>query len=294
MVRKTLTLLLIACLTLFAAGALAETQSLFGGLLSARQVIDDAAVLSDSQEQEITQLIDEIERKHDVDVVVLVTRDTPYDMSESLYRVERFADDYYDNGGFGMGEDFSGVLYLIDLNNRVQYLSTAGVMMQYLSDYREERIFDAAAPCLSRSDWGGAARAAVRCIGQYMDEGRERGVFLYDRDTGKRLSGYYNPLEPFEILIALAGGAVTALIICLSVKGSYSLGGSTYRYDSAANSDFTLTQDDERFLRESVSRTARASSSGYSGSSGGSGRSGGSGVHRSSSGRSHGGGGRRF
>lgn len=280
MVKRLLLTLLLAALLLPTA-ALAEAQ-----------VIDDANAISADMEQRITEIIDRVERKHQVDLVVLVTYDVPDDYSDSLYRVMNYADDYYDNGGYGMGEDFSGMLYLIDLNNRVQWISTGGVMMEYINDYREERILDAAEMYLQRSDWGRAAFAAMEMTEEFMNQGREKGMFLYDETTGRRLSGLYNPLEPFEILIAAAAGVAVAVGFAAAVKGRYSLKGSTYHYDVNANSDCTLTADDEQYLRQSVTRMAR-STGGGGGHSGG-GRSGGSGVHRSSSGRSHGGGGRRF
>lgn len=257
------------------------------------QVIDPEDQIKPLTEQQIIAVIEEIEKKHQVDIVVLVTKNTPYDSSDSLYKVAGFADDYYDAGGYGMGPDFSGMLYLIDLRNNVQYISTGGVMMQYISDSREQKIFDAAELYLRRNDWGNAALSAVRKVSELMAKGRERGVFLYDEVTGQRLSGYYNPLEGFEVLLAVGGGVLAAFIVCGTVTGSYGLKGSTYKYDLASKSACTMTRDDEQFLRESVSRMARSSgSSGHGG--GGGGRSGGSGVHRSSSGRSHGGGGRRF
>ncbi len=280
MVKKLLCALLLLALLLPAA-AMAE-----------QQVIDAANVISNDMEQQITLVIDRVEKAHQVDLVVLVTYDVPDDYSDTLYRVRDYADDYYDNGGYGMGDDFSGLLYLIDLNNRVQWISTGGVMMEYINDAREERIFDAAEPNLMNGDWGRAALRAMEMTERYMAQGREKGTFLYDEVTGKRLSGLYNPLETFEILIAAAAGAAVTLIFVSSVKGSYSLRGSTYQYDANANARCEITQDDETYLRQSVSRVAR--SSGGSGSSGGGGRSGSSGVHRSSGGRSHGGGGRRF
>ena len=261
--------------------------------VSGAQVIDPEDQIDPLTERQIIAVIEEIEKKHQVDIVVLVTRDTPYDPSDSLYKVAGYADDYYDYGGYGMGPDFSGMLYLIDLRNRVQYISTGGVMMQYISDSREEKIYDAAELYLRRNDWGNAALSAVRKVSELMAKGRERGVFLYDEVTGQRLSGYYNPLEGFEVLLALGGGVLAAFIVCGTVTGSYGLKGSTYKYDLSGKSACTMTRDDEQFLRESVSRMARSSgSSGHGGVGGG--RSGGSGVHRSSSGRSHGGGGRRF
>lgn len=258
------------------------------------QVIDDAGALSASEEAAITAAIEEVERAHQVDLVVLVTRNTPYDSSESLWRVRDFADDYYDNGGYGMGADFSGMLYLIDLNNRVQWISTGGVMIDYITDYREELILDEAEPYLYDSEWGRAALAAIRRTGEFMDRGREKGSFRYDEVTGERLTGLYNPLEGFEILLAGGGGAAVAGIFMAMVNGSYNLKGSTYHYDLKQNGSCTFTRDDEEYVRENVSRMARVSTSGSSGGGGSRSRSGGSGVHRSSGGRSHGGGGRRF
>ena len=76
------------------------------------------------------------------------------------------------------------------------------------------------------------------------------------------------------------------------VSGKYSLKGSTYRYDRSANAGVKFTENTETFIRQSVNVMSHNTSSGGSGGSGGSGR--GSSVHRSSGGRSHGGGGRRF
>ncbi len=317
MVKKLCTLLtcLLLCLPLAASAEMSGFDDLFQTMLqqgnpsatdapvtqapaapvASRQVIDDAGVLTAQKIMEISAVIDGIEAEHQVDVVVLITRDVPDDPSEELWRVQAWADGYYENGGFGMGGDFSGILYMIDLNNRVQWISTEGVMIRYITDSREEAILDAAEYYLYRSDWGGAALAAVRCIGAFMEEGQERGNFLYDEVTGERLTGYYNPLEMHEILIALAGGAGVALVLCGSVSAAYNLKGSTYRYDLARGAETSGVEEEQQFLRESVSRMARSTGSGGSSfGGGGGGRSGGSGVHRSSSGRSHGGGGRRF
>lgn len=258
------------------------------------QVIDPEDQIKPLTEQQIIAVIEEIEKKHQVDIVVLVTKDTPrLSEYEDNRRVEDYAHDYYDVGGYGMGPDASGLLYMIDLRNRIQCISGSGVMMQYISDSREEKIFDAAQGYLTRNDWGNAALAAVTKVGEFMNQGRERGVFLYDEMTGQRLSGYYNPLEGFEVLLAVGGGVLVAFIVCGTVTGSYGLKGSTYKYDLASKSACTMTRDDEQFLRESVSRMARSSGNGGHGGSGG-GHSGGSGVRRSSSGRMHSGGSRRF
>lgn len=278
MVKKLLVILLVLLIPLLA--------------LADMQVIDNANLFTTTDVSRMNDAIARIEREHQVDMVVLTTNDVPTDYSESMWRVRDYADDFYDNGGYGMGEDFSGMLILLDMNNRVMWLSTGGVMIDYITDAREESILDRAYTYLSYGDYGDAMVAALDRVEYYMNKGRQEGSFRYDEVTGQRLSGYYNTLTSGELgVAALAGGGV-ALAIFLSISGSYSLKGSTYSYDRSANSSLVLTRDDEVFVRQFTRRTPR--NTGSHGSSGGGGRSGGSGVHRSSGSRSHGGGGRRF
>lgn len=278
MVKKLLPILLV--LLLLPVIALADVQ-----------VIDKANLFSAADVNAMEAIIARIEEKHQVDMVVLTTLDTPDDYSESMWRVRDYADDYYDNGGFGMGEDDSGMLILLDMNNRVMWLSTGGVMMEYINDAREEDILDAASYYLSWNDYGDAIIAALDRVERLMEKGRAEGTFLYDEVTGKRLGGIYNALTSSEMMVAAIAGAAIALVVYMSVGGSYSLKGSTYSYNRSANANVTFIRDDEVFVRQFSSRTPR--NTGSHGTSGG-GRSGGSGVHRSSGGRSHGGGGRRF
>ena len=259
------------------------------------QVIDDANLFTSGEMSRMNSVIERIERNHQVDLAVLTTYDVPDDYSQEMRRVQAYADDFYVNGGYGMGADFSGMLILLDMNNRVLWLSTGGVMIEYINDAREEDILDRAYSYLSYGSYGNAIVEALERVEYYMNKGREEGTFLYDEMTGERLSGIHNALTSGEIgVAALAGGGI-ALAIFLSVSGSYSLKGSTYSYDRNANTSVSLTLDDEVFVRQFSRRTARSTGShGGPGGSGGVRRSGGSGVHRSSGGRSHGGGGRRF
>lgn len=255
MVRKLLACLMAALLVPMAA--LADVQ-----------VIDDANILTAGEEAEITAIIDRMESKAAVDVVVLTTRDTPVDNTYSMTFVRDYADDYYDYNGYGVGPDHSGMLFLVDMHNRIMWISTCGSMISTITDDREDAILDAAYTYMSEGDYG-------RAISRAMEK-TERCL--------------YNWLSAVDMLIAAGGGVLIALSILGAVSGSYNLKGSTYSYDLAQNSASTMLRDDEEYLRQAVTRTARSTGS----SSGGSGRSGGGGVHRSSSGRSHGGGGRRF
>ncbi|MGN1367866.1 MAG: TPM domain-containing protein [Aristaeellaceae bacterium] len=257
--------------------------------LADAQVIDQANLFSAAEIQQMETIMERIESKHQVDMVVLTTYKVPDDSSESMWRVRDYADDFYDQGGYGMGEDNSGMLILLDMNNRVIWLTTGGVMIDYITDSREEGIIDAGYDNLRRGSYGQALIASLTQVERYMEKGRQEGTFRYDEATGKRLSGLYNVLTPAEMMVAGAAGIGVALAIWLSVGAAYNLKGSTYSYDLNANSAVELTRDDEHFVRQYTTRTPRNTGSSSSGGS-----SGGSGVHTSSGGVSHGGGGRRF
>ena len=258
--------------------------------LADAQVIDQANLFSATEIQQMETIMERIESKHQVDMVVLTTYKVPNDSSESMWRVRDYADDFYDQGGYGMGEDNSGMLILLDMNNRVIWLSTGGVMIDYITDSREESIIDAGYDNLRRGNYGQALIDSLTQVERYMEKGRQEGTFRYDEATGKRLSGLYNALTPAELLVAGAAGVGAALAIWLSVGSAYNLKGSTYSYDLNANSSVELTRDDEHFVRQYTTRTPRNTGSSSSGGR----SSGGSGVHTSSGGVSHGGGGRRF
>ena len=281
MVRKLTLLLLLFLLPMMA--------------LADEQVIDNANLFSTSEVSRMNESIARVEKEHQVDLVVLSTYAVPDDYSESMWRVRDYADDFYENGGYGMGDDFSGMLILLDMNNRVMWLSTGGVMIDYITDSREEGILDVAYSYLSSGRYGEAMIAALNRTENYMNKGRAEGTFRYDEVTGKRLSGVYNALTSGETMLAAVAGGAVALVFWLSIHGSYNLRGSTYSYDRSANTSVTLTRDDEVFVRQFSRRTPRNTGShGAPGGRGGGRPVGGSGVHRSSGGRSHGGGGRRF
>ncbi len=280
MVKKFMLLLL---LVLLPCAALAEED-----------IIDNANLFSTVDIQEMTVVIGRIESEHQVDMVVLTTRDTPDDYSESMWRIRDYADDFYDQGGYGMGEDNSGMLILLDMNNRVMWLSTGGVMIEYINDDREEDILDRAYVYLSSGDYAEAVITALKRVERLMETGRAEGTFLYDETTGKRLGGIHNALTAGEMLLAAIGGAGAALLVFLMVHTSYNLKGKTYSYNKAENTSVVLTRDDENFVRQTVTRTPRNTGSHGPHGGGGFSRSGGSGVHRSSGGMRHGGGGRRF
>jgi len=260
-------------------------------------VVDDAGLLSDDEIAEIEEKIEEIREKYDMDAVVVTTYDVPKNAySSSMEETRNWADDFYDDNGYGLGEDRAGILYLIDMRNRVSYVSTAGVMIDYISDDRLEELLDTADAYLYYRRYGDAAMSVLDKLEDILNRGIEEGHFRYDEATGERLTGLYNKLTASETAAAgVCGGLVTAVII-LIVSGKYALRRETYKFNKLTQSRMTLTQDEKTFLRQDVTRVRMPQGGGGGGRSGGGGYhgGGGSGVHTSSGGFSHGGGGHHF
>lgn len=268
--------LLLAVMVLIPCGALAGSM-----------VVDQAGLFSNAEIQQMEAIITSVRETYQIDAVVLTSNQVGNNNTQD------YADLFYENGGYGIGEDDAGILYLIDMDNRVPCISTTGVMIDYITDYRLEELLDCGYDELTWGDYGGSALAVLSRVEDFLREGRQEGSFRYDAQTGQRLSGLYNKLTAGEMLLGAVAGLVVSLVMFSSVNGSYNLKGNG-RARTGGVADCTLTKDDEVFLRQNVVRTRRPTNTG-GGSSGG--RSGGMGssVHRSSSGMSHGGGvGRKF
>lgn len=254
-------------------------------------VVDGADLFYDSDVRMMEQMIRRIEERYQMDIVVLTTYDVreTYDDSE----IQDYADLYFERNGYGMGPDDAGLLYMIDMTNRAPCISTSGVMIDYITDDRQEELFDISYDSLAMGRYGDAVVRLLQLLESFLEEGRLEGSFRYDAETGERLSGLYNALTAGEMYMALLIGGAAALIMYLTVNGRYDLKGGTYTYDAANNVSCKMVKNEEKFLRQTVAVVRHTTPSSGGGSGGGSGR--GSSVHRSSSGRSHGGGvGRRF
>lgn len=262
--------------------------------LADTQVQDDAGLFTADEIAEISAICDRIESAYQVDMFVLTSQDVPSGQTTA------YADDYFDYNGLGMGDDRTGMLYLIDMHNRQCWISTRGVMIDYITDEREEGILDAGWDEMLDKEYG---QSVIKVLKQtekylkqtekYLKQGRTSGQFRYDEVTGRRLTELYEPentLTGMEILIAVIAGLAVMGIFIASVNGKYNLKGSTYSYDLNGLASVKLSRNDSHFVREHVTRVKHPDppSSSHGGSSHG------SGTHVSSSGATHGGGGRSF
>lgn len=271
----------IIALLLTAVMAAAFAVTLSAEPASEQRVFDNADLFSIEEEAVIEDTVKDFITTTNMDCVVLTSQDS---LGNSAMET---ADDFYDYGGFGIGEDASGMLFLIDMDNREIYISTSGEAIDYLYDSRIDNLLDYAYEDVSNEDYAGAAVVTLIHAKEYIASG-VKGEGRVDTDK----EGFPSIGEWIIVaLISLAVASIAGAIACANVKGKYKMTAGGHEYNFRENADALIVRRQDDFVNQTLTshRIETTSSSGGGHSSGRS-----SSVHRSSSGRSHGGGGRRF
>lgn len=273
---KTVTRLLMLFLTVM-LGFLTVPTVLANAASDTARLVDEADLLSESEETELSDMLDEISERQQVDLVV-VTVDSLEGESPRDY-----ADDFYDYNDYGFGEEKDGILFLISMEERDWYISTTGYGITAVTDAGLEYMSEKFLPRLSDGEYARAFQIFAKQCDSYITQAREGAP--YDIDNV--------PKEPFSPLgslgIALVAGFVTALIATGVMRhGLRSVHSKSSADDYVKRDSLRLTKDYELFLYRNVTRREKPKQNTSSG------RSGGSTTHVSSSGRSHGGGGGKF
>lgn len=97
------------------------------------RVFDNAGLFSAEDIEAIEQAISDFQRETSMDFAVLTTNDY---LGKSNQKA--IADSFYDSSCFGFGQQASGLLYYIDMNQRIPYISTTGKMIAIFDNTRTE------------------------------------------------------------------------------------------------------------------------------------------------------------
>lgn len=238
-----------------------------------KRVIDDANIISESEEAELNDKIKDIQ-SNNFDVVILTVN------SLGSKSEQEYADDYYDYNGYGFDDEHSGVLFLISMGERKYHISTTGKGIKAFTDYGIGKIKDEVKPCLSDGEY---YKACDKFLAMTKD-------FVTAYKNGKPYDTNNHYKEKANILLREVIAFAVSLVIALIIVGGMKHNMNTARPSSSAGNyikydSMNLTQESDTFMYSNVSKTKIESNS----SSGG-----GSSTHTSSSGSSHGGGGGSF
>lgn len=237
------------------------------------RLVDGADLLSESEEADLRDQLDEISERQEVDLVV-VTVDSLEGASSTEY-----ADDFYDNNGYGFGEERDGILFLISMEERDWAVSTTGYGITAVTDAGLEYIAEKFTEYLSDGSYG----EAFTIFAQQCDD------FITQAKTGEPYDTGNLPKEPFgfiwNLLVSLAAAFVIALIVTGIMRSSLKTVDSKSEADDyIKKGSMKLTSEKDLFLYSHVDRREKPKDE----------DSGGSSTHTSSSGETHGGGSGKF
>lgn len=276
MKRKILSLLL--CLILSASICLSASAN-----SELPRIVDEADLLTEEEESILEEASFAFRTEYELDAVVL-TVDSLGGKSIAAY-----ANDYYDYNGYGVGYDYSGLILVVAMEERELYISTCGKAISRFTDDELDTIINGTAYWLSEGDYYDAFDAFFGLTPLYADE----YVVAYPDHVYNEHDSVVEIVAPeVNWLLSILIGAVTAgialffMVSAMNTKRRQHSAGDYLRPGS-----YHLRTRQDVFLYSNISKVRRQQNNG--GSHGG-GHGGGGSVHRSSSGRSHGGRGGRF
>ena len=274
------------------------------------RLVDDAALLTSGEADELNAALDEISERQEVDVVVITVPELP-----DGYTAQSYADDIFDYFGYGYGTDDDGILLLLTMAEREWAVSTYGYGITAFPDGIIDLIMD---DCLYYISDGAYFRGFSYFAGlcdEYITKAKngytDNNTYVgYDPFYGSAddyyssddamaiIGGASGPTAirvsggiPFALpLSLLAGFLFSGLIVGVWKNELKSVGKQAGASDYAKRDSIRVTLSRDLFLYRNVRRTRRQTQQNRSGGM----HHGGGSVHRSSSGRSHGGRSGRF
>lgn len=127
-------------------------------------VVDNADILTDDQEAQLTARINELRRNNGQDFAFLSTDDF------ICFDPVEFGAFYWDHNGFGLGQDRSGVLVFIDMNIKMMVIIVSGQTRADIDNEKVDMIINSAIPLLQRGDYCGAVMLALNMADEYIED----------------------------------------------------------------------------------------------------------------------------
>lgn len=219
-------------------------------------VIDDAGILSDSEEQKLNALCQKASKNCKTDIVVLtITQGIDYSVFDQYIRDLLEAN--YGYSGTGAGGD--AICFAVDMNSRAYRLVTSGIAKSDISQSQFDHIMEVSEDELRDADYYDAFRKYInnveRCLNQSI---------LYKLTWNM----------PIKLLISLIVAIIAVLAMMYNAKAKITVGGTTY----TKNHNFHVRAQRDDFINTTVVKRRIEKSTSSSGGGGG-GNSGSGGGH---------------
>jgi len=253
-------------------------------LFAQRHVIDNAGLLSSGEIQELERLISAIASTYNFDLVILTEKNI------GSTRPMDYADDYFDNNGYGLGANRDGCLFLHVTQSRDYWFSTSGRGSGILKADAFKRLENDVIRFLRADDPAGAYRVFIRDWEGFLSPNANGGEGSLAPNARGKSDNVITRNAPVFYALSWVISLIIGLLAVMLMKAKM----SNVRPKTEADSfivpgSLVFTQRQDAFLYSTVTKSERKQSSSSSSLSSSSGSS-----HTSSSGSSHGGGGGKY
>lgn len=234
------------------------------------RLTDEADILSDEEGAELLEKLDSISEERNCDVVIATVNSLDGKSSEE------YADDFYDENGYGMGEEADGILLLISMDDHDWAISTRGYGITAFTDAGQEYMTEQFLPYLSDGEYAEAFREYADLCDDFIAQADGGEPY----DVGNLPEESVRGLIPFWIAGSFGVGFLIAFIMAQIKKSKLKTIRSNETAEGYTKSDsLKFAEKEDVFVREQViKRKIEQPKS-----------SGGSSTHKSSSGATHGG-----
>ena len=237
------------------------------------QVVDNADLLSDSEEKALTEKIDKIVKEYNYDVVLLTN--TSLDGASS----QDYADDFFDYNNYGVGTNRDGMLFLFSTEYKDYWTSTRGYGLKAFTDYGIEYLHDQVTPILKDKEYYKAFDKYLDVVDDFLAEA-QKGT-PYDTNNKVKTLTDYLIYEGIALGVSLLLAIVVLFIMKLKMNTAIK---ATSAKEYVRQGSFVLNEKSDVYMYSNVTKVKIESNNSGGGSS----------SHTSSSGASHGGGGGRL
>jgi len=232
------------------------------------RLVDEADLLTDREEAVLSNTLDEISLRQNLDVVI-VTADSTAERT-----VTEYADDYFDYNGYA--ED--GILLLISMEDREWAVSTSGYGITAFTDAGLDYMTAQYADQMSAGEWNNVFLRFAELCDEFITQAKTGAPYDIGNLPTDNLPK--KPFKPFLTgLVSLGIGFVIAFFRMNRWKNQlYTVQANAASKEYVKEGSLKLSEQKDIFLYRRVARQEKSDSS-----------SGGSSTHTSSSGRTHGG-----
>ena len=230
-------------------------------------IVDEAGYLMQSELTFLSKELDKVREKYNFEVAIYTESDMTSDTAEAS------ADDIYDYGGYGAGEDDDGIMLYICSDVREYHFTTHGKGLKYFNSNGLAYLESKVVPHLSENDYYEAFEEYIETTDELLQMAKDGKPYNEKQYSMKYLFGV--------IIVCLIAPLLIAFwMMKRKLKKMKTAVENDYATNYIKPGSMNLTTSRDLFLYSRITKTERPN--------------GGSGTHTSSSGRTHGGRGGSF